>query len=253
MNTQKKNKIALAISIVILAVSILLIGMLPKYNYSKVDLTRDQNKIMNVEYPMFYCDVSEFEGFGCEFFLNVYNTTESDLDNVVFTIYAKDIDDKECVFVSEPISLLSRVESERYFEAKHESPLVRITKFQAQIGDGEKFDVELLSTTLPNNPFIVIMSFAFFIGLFGVIVASVRINKLAKKKADIDAEAYAKRADEFVDLELRKEKIMVDQMEREMNETQKTPPPAKVKCSYCGCDNEATENKCRVCGARLHK
>lgn len=261
MNTLKKNRIALIISIIVMLVSIGLYMMIPQYNYDALDKTKDQFKLLYTESPVLTSSPQSNGEYDYEFTVCIVNTTDKVLEDVVLSIYLDDSDGREFVVVCEAIDVLPNIETEEIFQSDLEEKFNTIDRLTAKIGDGEEFTLLDREVVCPSSPIGTVFAFLFFVALIAVIVIAVRINKLSKKQAEIEAKAYEARANEIVDLEIRQQRAITEKMEKESgveNQSNSMPSPTiespkQIRCDYCGHLNVETAERCSVCGAMLRK
>jgi len=239
-------------------VSIVGTVILPPYNYSKIDLTKDENKIGLIE-SVNYTTYTNDSGNNVDFHFTLFNLTESAIEDINIYIVLRDSNNNNENFSTEtPIRLESRIEVEQNLTGLCNDLSYNNITIAYSIGDGETVELRLIDNMVEDNGIVTILSVLFFVFLIAVIVLSVRANKIAKKLADVEAEAYQKRADDIVDLEVRAAEVAVRQQEKELGIERplidgQTPQNVKITCAYCGCQNDEHNEKCSVCGAIIKK
>jgi len=257
MKSLKTNRLILWISMVIFVLSIILTVIIPPYNYANLDRSKDQFKLLYIDSPTLTVKEQSDGKFDHQFKINVVNTTEKDLENVIFYIYLDDIDGQEYGIKCEAVTILANVETEEFFQSDLETRCSTISKLTAKIGDGEEFTLLDRDVACPTSPLYTISSVFIFISLVVVIVASVRVNKLSKRQAEIDEKAYESRVNDMVDLEIRQQRVEIAQQERDLGMNSANPSQTQqteyIRCEYCGHTNNSSDSKCTVCGSPLKK
>lgn len=261
MKSLKTNRIILIASLLIMIVSIALIFIIPPYNYAKLDRSNDQFKLLYTESPTLTSKPQSDGLYDHEFSINVVNTTDSDLENVVFYIYLEDENGVEGCVNCEPVTILANMEMEKFFQSDLEYKCDTLLGLSAQIGDGEEFEILDRDVVCPTDITYTIVSVVLFISLIAVIVVSIRVNKISKKHAEIEAKAYENRVNEMIDLQIRRERVELEKQEGELGvdnnlstrNSNNITQLDGVRCAYCGHVNKSNDHNCSVCGAQLKK
>lgn len=278
----KRIRIWIVICIVLSICCILPIFLLPEYDFSKIDLTKDENKIALVGEVKLEVYSNKHEN-SIDFEFAVYNLTEERLENISFYFEVRDSHNNEEYFYSEePIGLESRKEVEKVLTGSCADSKYSTIKLMCQIGTGEAFVVSQIDELVDDNQIINVGALVFIALIIVIIVLSKKSSKIVKKKVDIEGESLANRADEIIDIEIQREKLLLEREKltndmlknnngRDMNSIQNQPTtdtapqelqgvaPQQVeqksiiKCRYCGHEVESSATRCSYCGALIDK
>ena len=258
MGKLKATKLLLILCIIFMIIAIIPVVVADEYDYSSIDLTKHENQVAldgDIEFDIY--EKSNGDN-AIEFDFEIFNLTDKTLNDVVVYIHLQNSDGEEEVFYSETMSLESRDSVEKELVGDCDEEEYFGIEVYAQIGDGEIFAVSQLDELVKDNPVVSVSAIIFTVFLIAVIILSVRVGKASNKRLEIENEAYAKKVNDMIDLDIERETVMIerDRVTNEIlrqNQQNKTEEPKRVKCEYCGNVNDADAERCSVCGALLNK
>ena len=263
METRKKTKIGLTISIILFVISVIAICVLDPYSYANVDLTRDDNKIAQVYDVAITTTPTDDSGvYDVDATITLKNTTKETLENVVITFVLRDDHGKEVAIECEEIELQPRIEIEKLFTCELEEDNYRVIGVVCKIDGGEEFEMLEIDELCPSSPIYMAVSVIMLASLVSLIIFSVKLKKINKKFAQIEEEAYEKRADEIVDLQIQAARQELQQSQGVQNinndgNQQTSQPkesvPDKIVCDYCGRLNDRNAERCASCNSLLRR
>ena len=265
METRKKVKLGLTISIILFVISVIAICVLDPYSYANVDLTRDDNKIAQVyDVAITTTPTDDDSGvYDVDATITLKNTTKETLMNVVITFLLRDDHGKEVAIECEEIELQPRIELEKLFTCELKEDNYRVIGVVCKIDGGEEFEMLEIDELCSSNPIYMAVSVIMLASLISLIVCSVRIKKINKKFAQIEEEAYEKRADKIVDLQIQAARQELQQSQgvqninNDVNKEQTSQPkesvPDKIVCDYCGRLNDRNAERCASCNSLLRR
>ena len=241
-------------------IAIIPIFVADEYVYSSIDLTKQENQIAIDEEVEFDVYRKSNGQNAVEFDFDLFNLTEKTLNDVVVYIEFTNADGEEEVFYTDKMALESRTSVEKELVGDCDETEYYGIQVYAQIGDGEMFAVSQLDELVKDNPIVSISAIIFLVFFIAVIVLSVRVARASRKRLEIENEVYAQRVNEMIDLNIEREKVMIEREKvtndmLRQNTTQENKPdePKSIKCDYCGKVNDAKSETCSVCGASLRK
>ena len=258
MSKLKGTKISLIICTILMIIALIPIFVADEYDYSTIDLTKQENQIAidgEIEFDVYRKSNGDN---AVEFDFDLFNLTNRTLNNVVIYIELKDVNGNEEMFYTDAMAIEPRTDVEKELVADCDEDEYYTISVYAQIGDGEVFAVSNLDELVKDNPIFGISSLVFVVLLIAVIVLSVRVGKASKKRLEIENQAYAKRVNDMIDLDIEREKVMIERekVTNEMlkqNNSQENNAAKNIKCEYCGNVNDAKAERCSVCGALIKK
>lgn len=259
MDKLKKSRIILIICIVLMILAIVPSFVVDEYDYSKLDLSKDQNKIALDGDVSYYVYEKQSGKNTIDFEFELFNLTEETIEDIkIYFVLRDSKNEEEYFYTEETISLESRLSVEQNFTGECDDTDYSTIQLTIQIGDGEEFRAAQIDDLVKTNPIVGISGMVFFVMLACVIVLSIRVGKISKKQLEAEVKAYEQRADEIVDIEIQKEKAMLEREQlandaMRQNIENKVEQPKSVKCEYCGNPVEPNEDRCKVCGAIVRK
>ena len=260
MSKLKGTKISLIICIILMIMAIIPVIAAEEFDYSSIDLTKQENQIAIDEEVEFDVYRKSNGQYAVEFDFDLFNLTEKTLNDVVVYIELTNADGEEEAFYTDKMALEPRTSVEKELVGGCDESEYYGIQVYAQIGDGEMFAVSQLDELVKDNPIVSISAIIFLVFFIAVIVLSVRVARASKKRLEIENDAYAQRVNEMIDLNIEREKVMIERekvtndiLRKNNGQDDKTAEPKTVKCEYCGKVNDAKAENCSVCGALLHK
>lgn len=269
METRKRFKIGLIISIVLFVITIVALCVVDPYSYANVDLSREDNKIAQVYDVSVDTTKSDEENlYDVDLTIKVKNITKDTLKNVEISILLRDEAGKEIMVNCEAIELQPRIEKEQTFTCESDGEHYKVVNVFCKIDGGEEFEMLEIDELCPSNPIYMAVAVVMLVALISLIVCGVRLKKINKKLAQIEAEAFEKRADEIVDLQIQAAKQELQQNAQTLQNSQATnintqpenstlqqsiQEPDKIVCDYCGRLNDKNAERCSSCNSILRR
>ena len=256
MSKNKKSVIWLVLSIILFVGSLIPIFVCDEYDYNKIDLTKPENQVAIVGELTYdvYPGITENN---IDFEFTLFNLTENTLEDVTVYIIMRNSRNEEEVFYTDPYSLSSRNEVDKDITGECDSVIYTSAKIYVKIGEAELFELQEIDELVDTNPIVNISAILLVVFFITTTIMIVRVCRSANKKQEIDQKAYETKVNELADLELQKERTLLER-EQLTNDilrqnAEKANQPKTVTCEYCGCQSDASQDRCNVCGAILKK
>ena len=236
MNKLKMARILLVIFI-LLAVASCIPSFFNKenYNFTKVDLTKDENKIALVN-DFDY----NFGAHSANFTFTLYNLTETRIENVVVNFKIVDrFGNINVISNPFPYTLSSRKEFRNSVWGSCDGYDYSSIIMTIKIGDGEEFEVKHIETLIqPVKQFEGFSGFSPLLFLFFLILSIimfVKLKKMPRKSTELE---YLK---------------TFETLDEKQNSKDNKAQINTIECEYCGQLVNIEYRKCECCGATIRK